>query len=228
MTPTRARRAAFRAAAVAALLALPGCAGLQTITAVTTPNELFDLSPKSTFDPGLPRVTAQIVVDEPTAANYVNTDRIAVKNGAYMVEYFPGVRWVDRAPRMVQVLLVESLENSGAASAVGREAIGLSSDYTLVTDLREFQAIAELVEAQGELRPSEQPVEVLVQLNIKIVQEPEGLIVGSESFERRLRAPSNEMLDVVATFDEALGKAMRDAVEWSVRSIHATPRRSLY
>jgi cholesterol transport system auxiliary component len=196
---------------MALALALSGCAGLQTLSAVTTPIDLYDLSPKSTFPPDLPRVYSQIVVEEPTSASYVNTDQIPVKVGQFKVEYFPVARWVDRAPRLVQTLMVESIENSGAVAAVGKEAIGLNSDFTLVGDLREFQA-----ETNDDRTD---PLVVHVRFNIKVVQEPQGLIVASESFPATSQAASAEMSDVVAAFDDALGRAMRDAVMWTVRTV---------
>ncbi len=206
--PLRLARAAL------ACLAVPlvaGCAGLATLGAVTSPIELYDLTPKSTFDEDLPEVTAQLVVEEPTAASSVNTDRIAVKPNAYKVEYFPDARWVDRAPLMVQTRLVESFENTGRVGSVGRQAIGLSSDYTLITELREFQAHV----GAGE----DGPLGVLVQLNMKVVQEPRGLIVASRSFGRKVEVGSDEIIDVVAAFDAGLGQTMRDAVDWTVREI---------
>ncbi len=209
MTP---RHAPLRRLAPLALaLLLPGCAGLQTLSAVTTPSDLYDLSPKSTFPVDLPKVRSQIVVEEPTSASYVNSDQIAVKVGSFKVEYFPRARWVDRAPRLVQTLLVESLENTGAVAAVGMEAIGLTSDFTMVTDLREFQVETDVTRND--------PLTVHVRLNIKIVQEPQGLIVASESFPANSQAASSDMSDVVEAFDDALGRAMRDAVVWTVRTV---------
>ncbi|TYO91233.1 ABC-type transport auxiliary lipoprotein family protein [Oceanicella actignis] len=202
-----------RAAAAAALLALSGCGGLAGLSAVTETAALYDLSPKTSFDADLPRVRRQVVVEEPTAWSYVDTDRVAVKVGPYRVEYFPAVRWVDRAPKMVQRLLVESLENSGALAAVGRQAVGLNSDYTLIADLREFEAVS--------VGGADEPVGVLVRLNVKVVAEPRGLIIASESFAARTRAASNGFDDVAEAFDQALGKVLRRAVEWSVRAIAA-------
>lgn len=200
-------------AALALLVApvLAGCAGLATLGAATQPIQLYDLTPKSTYDAGLPKVTAQLVVQEPTAASSVNTDRVAVKPNAYQVEYFPEARWVDRAPLMVQTRLIESFENTGRVGSVGRQAIGLSSDFTVVSELREFQAFV------GD--EDDGPLAVLVQLNMKIVQQPQGLIVASQSFGQEVEAESDEILDVVAAFDRALGRTMRDAVEWTVLRI---------
>ncbi len=206
-------RRALRAAPLAALLALASCTGLQTLRQASTPVDLYQLSPKSTFTPGLPNLDWQIVVDEPTAASAVNTDQIAVKPNIYQVQYFPGARWVDRAPVLVQTLLVESFENTKHAASVGRLAIGLTPDFTLVTDLREFQAE---VPANGEA-----PLIVNVRLNVKIVDEPEGHIIASRSFDRVEKVGSTQMNDVVKAFDEALGGTMKDAVEWTLHEIHA-------
>lgn len=198
-------------AALAALMcaALAGCTGLATLGSVTEPIELYEVSPKSSYDLDLPVIAAQLVVEEPTAASAVNTDRIAVKPNHFQVQYFPRARWVDRAPLMVQTRLVESFENTGKVASVGRQAIGLSSDFTLISELREFQALSD---GTG-------PLTVEVQLNLKVVKEPQGLIVASQSFGSQIDAGSDDLLDVVAAFDEALGSTMREAVQWTVRRI---------
>jgi len=213
-TRGRGRGSVLRpATALAAALALSGCAGFQQITAVTTPAELYTLTPKSSFDPATPQVAAQLVVEEPTAASGVSTDRIAVMPNPLRMQYFPVARWVDRAPLMVQTLLLESFENSGRIAAVGRSAVGLRADYSLVTDLREFQARLPEGAAPGDI------VEVLVRLNIKIVDSRTDRIVGSRSFEDREPSASNAMLDVAMAFDGALGTVMRRAVEWTLATV---------
>lgn len=205
-----ARRLRAALAAAVAALALSGCAGFipGTLAGIAEPTALYVLTPKSTF-PDVPKVTRQLVVETPTAAAGINTDRIAVQPNPLSMEFFPGARWVDRAPLLVQTLLIETFENSGGIGAVGRSAVGLRADFSLVTDLREFQARVRSDDPQG-------PVEVLVRLNLKVVDSYDDRIVGSESFQRVARAASNDMLDVVAAFDEALGRAMRDAVVWSL------------
>ena len=127
------------------------------------------------------------------------------------MQYFPQARWVDRAPLLVQTMLVESFENTGKVDADGRQAIGLSADFTLLTDLREFQATSS--------DDAKDAFSVIVQLNMKIVQEPLGLIVASRSFVREVPATSGDMIAVVAAFDEALGKTMGQTVDWAVRRI---------
>lgn len=198
----------------ATLLLSGGCAGLGLLNEASTPNDLYALTPKSTFDPNLPRLQQQIVVEEPTATAAVDTDRIAVQPSPLEVQYVPGARWVDRAPLIVQALLIESYENSGKVGAVGRSTVGLRADYAIVTDLREFQARIPNAETEG-------PLEVHVRLNIKVIDAFEDRIIASNSFEELAVATTDDMGDIAVAFDEALGDTMRDAVEWSVRKIHS-------
>lgn len=206
----------LRIGACAVLVAsLSGCAGISRLQAVATPNELYSLTPKSTFAANLPRIDQQIVVEEPSATAAVSTDQIAVQPTALRVQYLPRVRWVDRAPLIVQSLLIESFENTNRVPAVGSSAIGLRADYYIATDIREFQAIV-----PPDAGPDAQ-LQVDVRLNIKLIDAEEDRIIGSRSFSERSVAVSDDPAVVAAAFDEALGDAMRDSVEWSIREIHA-------
>lgn len=195
-------------------VALGGCAGLGTLKQASKPNDLYLLTPKSTFASSLPRIQMQIVVEEPTATAAVNTDQIAVQPTPLQVQYLPRARWVDRAPLIVQALLVESYENSGKVAAVGRSTVGLRADYIIVPDLREFQGI---VTAETE---NSKTVRVDVRMNIKIVDAYEDKIIASSSFQENVVSASDQTPDLVNAFDLALGRAMRDSVEWSVRRIN--------
>lgn len=205
-----ARRTALLGLAAAAS-GVSGCTAISPLGAVTKAPALYRLTPKSMFETDAPAVSLQIVVDEPMASASVNTDRIAISPHPFRIEYYPDVRWVDRAPVMVQSLLLESFSNSGKAPAVENRATGLGSDLTLLSELREFQA--ELPEGAG----SDAAPSVRVQLNLKLVVEPQGLIVAAQTFERVAKAEGPEILQVVEAFDDVLGKCVRRAVEWTLR-----------
>ncbi len=196
------------------LAAMAGCTGLDTLRQASKPNDLYLLTPKSTFSTSLPRIQQQIVVEEPTATAAVNTDQIAVQPSLLQVQYLPRARWVDRAPLIVQALMVESYENSGKVAAVGRSTVGLRADYVIAPDLREFQGIV-VSEAEDS-----KTVRVEVRINIKIIDEYEDKIIASSSFQENVMAASDQTPDLVEAFDIALGKTMRDSVEWSIRKIH--------
>ncbi|WP_108859755.1 ABC-type transport auxiliary lipoprotein family protein [Ruegeria sp. Alg231-54] len=199
---------------VLALGSLGACTGLGTLRQASKPNDLYLLTPKSTFSPSLPRVQKQIVVQEPTATAAVNTDQIAIQPTPLQVQYLPRARWVDRAPLIVQALLVESYENSGKVAAVGRSTVGLRADYVIVPDLREFQGFV-VSDVEGT-----KTIRVEVRMNIKIIDEYEDKIIASSSFREVVASASEATPDLVKAFDDALGRTMRDAVEWSVRRIN--------
>lgn len=186
---------------------LAGCAGV--LPGGGPPPSLYTLTPKSTFDDGLPVVPWQLVVEEPSAAGGLQVQNVALRTKAIELQYFAGSRWTERAPRMVQTLLVELFENSGKIVAVGRQAIGLRSDFNLKTELREFQA-----EYVDENRP---PI-VHVRLSARLIQQPRREIIASENFNSEIQASGTAMDDVILAFDDALGKVIRKTVEWTLRT----------
>lgn len=197
-----ARRQVLAGIAGFAALTLAGCPSLP---GQGPPPRLFTLSPKSTFTAALPRVDWQLVIEVPVAAAGLDTTRVALYRQALELEYYARANWTDRAPVMVQSLLVESFENSGRIVAVGRESLGLRADYVLKLEMREFQA-----EYLGDV-PSAH-----IRLNAKLVAMPERSIVAAERFDISVPAGADSMESVVAAFDLALGKVLRDIVGWTL------------
>ncbi len=170
------------------------------------PPRLYELTPKSTFDGKLPRISAQIIIETPSASSGLTTSRIAVKERAVTLDYYAQSEWTDVAPNLVQTLMVESFENSKRALSVARDGSGLRSDYIIKADLREFQA-----ELYRGPKPS-----VNVRINIKLVRMPERDIIASQTFQARVVASSGEIDDVIEAFDESLGKVLKRVVEWTI------------
>lgn len=194
------------ALAVAASVALAGCAGNFLPGARTEPPKLYVLTPKSTFAPGLAKVRWQLTIDVPIAEAGLNTARIALRRTPITIEYYERANWIDTAPIMVQTLLVESFENSGRIVGVGRQSTAIRADFILVTDLREFQAEYHLG-AMPQAR---------VRLNAKLIRMPERVIVGATTIERLHEAAGTDLESVVEAFDVALGKTMKRIVEWAL------------
>ncbi len=198
----------IRNTSIAALLAfvLGGCS-LPSLGSGPPP-DLYVLSPKSTFSDDIPAVAWQLVVEEPSTAKGIDTDRIAIAPQPLEVKYFGGARWADRAPRMVQQLLIQSFENTKKIVSVGRQSIGLRSDFVLKTELREFQA---------EKTPEGGTV-VRVRVNLKLVRPVLGQIIASESFESVKPAASEGLPDIVQAFDDSVGAVLKRAVAWTLKA----------
>lgn len=191
-------------------LVLGGCNGI--IPGVGPAPNLYDLTPKSTYAPNLPRVDWQLVIEEPRASGGLDTKRIALRPTPTEIKYFAEARWTERAPRMVQSLLVESFENTGKIVAVGRLAVGLTSDYNLQAELREFQAEY----FDGSKTPT-----VNVRINVKVVKQPDQVIIASRSFETKARAESANMRAIIDAFDRAFGKVVKEIVQWTLLTTDA-------
>ena len=204
---TFSRRRLMGAALILPLAALATACDL-TVPGQGPPPILYRLTPKSTFSEDLPRVGWQLILEVPVADAGLSTTRVALQRAPTQLEYYARSSWTDRAPLMVQTLMIESFENSGRIVAVGREAIGLRADFILKTELREFQA---------EYFSADIP-SVRVGINAKLVQMPRRTIIASRSFTAEAQAAATDMSAIILAFDEALGKVMKDLVEWTLRN----------
>jgi cholesterol transport system auxiliary component len=207
------RRAALRLALLPAAAALPACSAVDLLA--PAPPQLYTLSPKTTFPDDAPRVDWQLLVETPIAPAAIDTARIVVARRPMAIDYFADVAWVDRAPQMVQTLLVESFESSRRITAIGREGLALRADYILRTELREFQA---------EFEPGSDLPFANVRMIARLVRMPEREIVAIESFQARERAASAAFASLIDAFDTALGAVLRRLVDWTLRSGRGTPR----
>ncbi|MDF1720193.1 MAG: ABC-type transport auxiliary lipoprotein family protein [Minwuia sp.] len=189
--------------AVPLTLSLAACGNFLGVPRAAS--NIYTLTPKSTFAAGMPRVDWQLVIEEPLASGGLEGARIAVRPNDLEMKYFADTRWTERAPKMIQTLLVESFENSGTIIAVGRQAIGLRADFSLKTELREFQV------------ESYRNGQVRVRVNAKLIRQARQTITNSASFEATAQPTGPGIALAVRAFDAALGAVLRDIVEWTIR-----------
>lgn len=195
------------AAAILLPLALAGCS-VELPGSGEAPR-LFVLSPKSSFAENLPKVSWQLLVDTPITAAGLSSQRIALNRNRLEMEYFANAGWTDSLPNLVQRLMIESFENSGKIVSVGRQAIGLRANFIVNTDLREFQA-------EYDHENPGAPPKAHVKINAKLIKMPERRIVASRTFEHSIDAKSGKMEDIIKAFDDALGKALKRIVSWTL------------
>ena len=198
-------------AAVVSFLLVASLAGLGCsfpLLGGRTPPRLFDVVPPRQFDQPLPKVSWQLAVEEPLAGRAIDTDRIALRPGPHELRYYADARWADRAPRLVQSLLVEAFEESGAIVRVARQSVGFASDYVLRGEIREMEALL------GE-RPGAGP-RVRVRVTLRLLRSPRGEIVDTRTFSAERRAGGSTIDRVVEAFGDALRDVCREAVGWTL------------
>lgn len=191
------------AAAIAAL-ALSGCSGM--IGPGPSP-QLYTLSPQFSAIDSVPRASWTVSVAAPATVDSLDSQRIALTRPPTQMDYFANAAWTDRAPVLVQGLLVEAFERSGKIVSVARESEGLSADYVLQTDLRDFEAVYD----QGNAPPN-----VTVRIEAKLIKYPDRTITADTEITRQARASANDMNSIVEAFDQATQAAVSEVARWAL------------
>ncbi len=153
-------------------------------------------------------VTWQLVVEKPSAAKALASNRIVVMPTANVINVYEGVQWSDRTPELVQTMIIRGLETSGRIAAVDRPESGLRGDYTLVSEVRAFQA-----EYDGAATPM-----VRVALSLRLLQPARNRVLAAQVLEETRRAESTDVASVVRAFDAAAVELVAKAVAWTLDS----------
>lgn len=147
----------------------------------------------------------QIEVDEFSAPAAIDTTRIVRQSGENEIAYYADARWADRAPRMIQSLMVETLENSGRFGAVSARGAGVRAAYELMGDIRQFATVPA---DDGRDR-------VRVDIFARLVREDERTIVASKSFSASVPVSGSGMSPIVSAYDAALREVLDSIALWA-------------
>ena len=195
-------------ALIIATSTLSGCGALSSLSKAGAELDAYTLSPAS--GSGTPaRGRGHLIVELPSSAGALATDRILIKPVPYQAQYLPDGRWIEPAPALLQTLLVASFQNIGGFELVGRTANGLNPDYTLMTELMDFQ-----VEPSGQV-PDQFTVRITMMMTL--IRESDRRIVATKRFSTSETAASDDTQVVVGAFDCALQKVLQEIVVWTPR-----------
>lgn len=185
---------------------LGGCGALGAITDASAPKDAYTLSAPGVETP-VTGGSGHLVVELPTSAGAVATDRIQIKPVAYQAQYLPDGAWAEPAPTLVQTLLVTSFQNIGGFRLVGRSGAGLMPDYTLMTELQEFHA-----EPAG---ATPTPLTIRISAMMSLIRESDRRIVATRRFTATAQVVSDGTDSIVRGFDSAMQALLRDVVHWT-------------
>jgi cholesterol transport system auxiliary component len=187
---------------------LAGCGALSSLSKAGAELDAYTLSPARS--PGTPAGgSGHLIVELPSSAGALATDRILIKPVPYQAQYLPDGRWSEPAPALLQTLLVASFQNLGGFRLVGRTANGLNPDYTLMTELQDFQA-----EPLGS-----DPTEYVVRIGMimTLIRESDRRIVASRRFSATETVGSDDTRTLVAAFDRTMQGILQEVVTWTSR-----------
>jgi cholesterol transport system auxiliary component len=195
------------------LVLLAGCGGLLP---KAPERPLYRLNPVVASQPAPRRVPALLVIATPSAAAGLDTKRIALIRSPVAIDYFAEGEWVDRPPFLVKEALIEGFQKSGAFAGVSSEGLGLSADYVLNTDIRDFTAIYD--------SPDGPPL-ARVRIAAELITMPGRNIAATISVTREARAGAVDLPAIVNAFNQALGEAIRDIIIWSANNPDLSAKR---
>jgi cholesterol transport system auxiliary component len=185
-----------RVALLAFALALAGCGGQPARTT-------FDLTAPVDVRRG-GGLSGQIVINEPTTVQALDTDRILVRESAGSLAYLPDAQWADRMPRLVQTRLIQTFENASRLGRVGRPGDRVVPDYALNLDIRTFGIESATSEA-------------VVEITARLVSDRTGRVVSARGFSARQPVGSISGPQAAAALDQALSQVLRQIVLWGGR-----------
>ncbi|MGI3209867.1 ABC-type transport auxiliary lipoprotein family protein [Roseovarius tibetensis] len=189
-------------------LALSGCAAITAVNEATTPLQAYELRAPADTPTVRGSLQRDLVIETPSTSGALDTDRIMIRPSPVEVAYLPASRWTDNAPVMLTTLMVRSFADTNALRYVGRRPLGGSADYTLISELTDFQA---------ELGPDGTTATTRVRLSAQLVRGEDTVILGSRTVETASTVASTETADLVAGFDQATTAALNDLRTWALR-----------
>jgi len=184
------------------LLALSACSASSLLAPSGSPAKLYTLSTPQNVVVSAPRADWQLLVDVPAAQLGLNTPRIATRPEPSRLDYYANVAWEDRPPVILQGLLLRAFENSQKIAAVDRQTGRVRADFTLDSELHDFQA-------------EESAGTVHVGISARLVRARDRTIVASRDFEASV--PISSGIDgIIAGFEGALGQLLPQIVDWTL------------
>ncbi len=193
------------------LLAIMMCASLAgCISLISEPDPItvYSLRAKPADDPTTePKVPWSLTVIRPNSTSILDSNRIAVRPEANVLQVYKGANWSDSLPDLMQSVVVESFEDSGAIATVSRQNSGVPAEVALLIDIRQFEAVY----ASGAKIP-----DAVIQLHAKVLEYPSNRVIAVKTFHARVPAGSKEIPDVVQAFDQGLGTLTAEIMAWTL------------
>jgi cholesterol transport system auxiliary component len=94
------------------LALLAGCGALSSLSKASEELDAYTLSPaRGSGTPAAGR--GHLIVELPSSAGALATDRILIKPLPFQAQYLPDGRWTEPAPALLQTLMVASFQNLG-------------------------------------------------------------------------------------------------------------------
>ena len=137
----------------------------------------------------------------PRALKSLDSERIAHRPDALELQYYTGADWVDRAPQMLQMLMIRSFQNRSNLQVTALDMPGPPGDFLLTSLLQDFQSEGNRAH---------------ITLVASLARSNRRQDTRTQVFEASAAAGSDHMDAMVAAFDDAFAEIMKKMIPWSL------------
>jgi cholesterol transport system auxiliary component len=139
---------------------------------------------------------------KPQIAPGLDTERVALRRNDNQLDYYADVRWAGDASTMIQSLLVENFESTKRLKSVSNDLVTLRHDYTLLTDIRDFQVNYK----------NHNKAQARIRMTITVVKAQSDDIMRTFHYDRTEQVANEDMNSIAKAFDTAQQSIMQQLV----------------
>lgn len=136
----------------------------------------------------------------------LDTDRMLILGPDAHLNYYASARWPDSIAEVLESLLRSTLESTGRYSRVTRGATSQSTDLHIDLEVRELYALANATNSAHTVR-------MVLKGYLDCIGDERAIVMQSVAEIR-----DNRLTEIVAAYQEALGKASQQLVEQTAES----------
>lgn len=151
-----------------------------------------------------------LLVGTPQAQPGFDTSGIAYSLKPLALDYYSQSQWADTPARMLEPLLVRSLERTGAFKAILAPPTPALGEYRLETDI--IQLVQEFYQ---------KPSQVRLTMRAKLFDLSSGHVLGTQLFEAVVRAESEDALGGVRAANRAVAEVMTQLTDFVIETAFA-------
>jgi ABC-type uncharacterized transport system, auxiliary component len=196
-------RIALAAAALSALIALPGCISLLP---ETEPDALYRLTTAPAPETRVVEGGETVIIARLAAPRGLAGDRIALERDG-RIAYMAGAAWLSPAPVMLHGAIIDAFQTEVPAITPARAEDGVAARYTLDLDLRHFEAIYD--------GGSNAAPRVQVTLSGRLIDRETRALAASRTVEVSRRAAANRQGAIVDAFSAASAEVAAELATWA-------------
>ncbi|GJL97807.1 MAG: hypothetical protein DHS20C06_16240 [Hyphobacterium sp.] len=152
-------------------------------------------------------------VQRPLTPRALSGDQIALTQANGELVFVSGARWITPVPRLIQDLIVESMDAFEPELIAARPEDGVRSEFELATEIRSFEA--------GYVNGPDAAPTVIVRLRVRLIRAHDRRLIAVDALGARATAQSNRIGDIVGAFDAASQEAMGNVSQWTAEQVSA-------